>query len=136
MSSQNLTCTFSNTALGVANNNLGTMVLQEQMERSSATAKSDEVYFAGMKYFEEAIRIGTFEYQNADFDDSRGDYVKQVCCFDCTRGWLLQILVSIFSLFLNSWLLSLPTVTLTEECSTSSTEVSIYSQTRWRFLTN
>ena len=33
----------------------------------------------GIKYFDEAIRIGTFEYQNADFDDdNRGDFVKQV----------------------------------------------------------
>jgi len=73
-------------ALGVANNNLGTMVLQEQMEKSSATAESDDVYFAGVKYFEEAIRIGTFEYQNADFDDDRGDYVTQLANRYFNRG--------------------------------------------------
>ncbi|CAB9515800.1 expressed unknown protein [Seminavis robusta] len=73
-------------ALGVANNNLGTMVLQEQMERSSTTAQSDDVYYNGMKYFNEAIRIGTFEYQNADFDDARGDFVKQLANRYFNRG--------------------------------------------------
>ncbi|CAB9502209.1 expressed unknown protein [Seminavis robusta] len=73
-------------AVGVANNNLGTMVLQEQMERSSSTSRSAEVYQAGMKYFEETIRIGTFEYQNADFDDNRGDYVKQLANRYFNRG--------------------------------------------------
>ena len=48
------------------------------MEKSSTTARSDEKYFAGVKYFSEAVRIGTFEYQNAEFDDTRGEYVKQV----------------------------------------------------------
>ena len=43
-------------AIGVANNNLGTMVLQEQMEKSSTVAKNDEVYYKGIHYFDEAIR--------------------------------------------------------------------------------
>jgi hypothetical protein len=34
---------------------LGTMVLQEQMEKSSTTVRSDEVYFSGMKYFNEYV---------------------------------------------------------------------------------
>lgn len=78
-------------ALGVANNNLGTMVLQEQMERSSVTNKSDEVFFNGMKYFEEAIRIGTFEYQNAEFDDERGNFVKQLANRYFNRGMFLIV---------------------------------------------
>lgn len=57
------------------------MVLQEQMEKSSTTAQNDEVYLQGIKYFDEAIRIGTFEYQNSDFNDERGDFVKQVSGF-------------------------------------------------------
>ena len=30
-----------------------------------------------MKYFQEAIRIGTYEYQNSDASD-RGQYIKQL----------------------------------------------------------
>lgn len=45
-------------ALGIANNNLGTMVLQEMMEKSSTAAGSDDKYAAGKRYFEEAVRIG------------------------------------------------------------------------------
>lgn len=62
------------------------MVLQEQMERSSSTKRSDEVYFAGMKYFEEAIRIGTFEYQNAPDDETKGDFIKQLANRYFNRG--------------------------------------------------
>lgn len=49
------------------------------MEKSSTTARNEEVYNAGVNYFSEAIRIGTYEYQNADWDDNRGEFVKQVC---------------------------------------------------------
>ena len=73
-------------ALGVANNNLGTMVLKEQMERSSATKRNDEVYFTGMQYFAEAIRIGTYEYQNAPQDNTKGDFIKQLANRYFNRG--------------------------------------------------
>lgn len=48
------------------------------MEKSSTTSRSEEVYRRGIKHFDEAIRIGTYEYQNADWDDARGEFVKQV----------------------------------------------------------
>jgi hypothetical protein len=47
-------------AVGVANNNLGTMVLQEQMERSSTTARSAEVFQTGTRYFHENQRFCRF----------------------------------------------------------------------------
>jgi hypothetical protein len=43
-------------AVGVANNNLGTMVLQEQMERSSTTARSAEVFQTGTRHVHENQR--------------------------------------------------------------------------------
>lgn len=69
-------------AIGVANNNLGTMVLQEQMESHGTERLFDnslfgvcisEIYFVGIGYFNEAIRNGSFEYEIAkDTDDKVG----------------------------------------------------------------
>lgn len=38
------------------------MVLQEQMEKSSVTVRSNEVYDNGIKYFDEAIRIVSMDH--------------------------------------------------------------------------
>lgn len=73
----------------MANNNLGTMVLQEQMESHGTERLFDnslfgicisEIYFTGIHYFDEAIKHGSFEYEISKETDDQASYAKQVCC--------------------------------------------------------
>lgn len=77
-------------ALGVANNNLGAMVLQEMMEN---TTLDENNYFKGIRYFEEAIRIGSTEYESASDveDEEKGNYVKQLANRYFNRGMFFVI---------------------------------------------
>ena len=84
------------------------------MEKSSTTSRSKDVYVAGIKYFDEAIRVGTYEYQNADWDDNRGEFVKQVCPVVMYINGRNPGLFESLTLHL-SW----PIDILTEACTTS-----------------
>ena len=87
-------------AIGVANNNLGTMVLQEQMEAHGTERLFDnslfgvcisEIYFVGSNYFNEAIRNGSFEYELAKDTDDKGPYAKQLANRYFNRGMFLVV---------------------------------------------
>jgi Mg-chelatase subunit ChlD len=91
---------FLSTPTGVANNNLGTMVLQEQMESVGTDRLFDnslfgvcisEIYFVGIGYFDEAIRNGSFEYELAKDTDDKGPYAKQLSNRHFNRGMFLVV---------------------------------------------
>ncbi|CAB9497324.1 expressed unknown protein [Seminavis robusta] len=87
-------------AIGVANNNLGTMVLQEQMESHGTDRLFDnsmfgicisEIYAVGISYFDEAIRHGSFEYEISKDTDDQGSYAKQLANRYFNRGMFLVV---------------------------------------------
>ncbi|CAB9506181.1 expressed unknown protein [Seminavis robusta] len=87
-------------AIGVANNNLGTMVLQEQMESFGTDRHFDnsmfgicisEIYNVGINYFDESIKNGSFEYELARDTEDMGPYAKQLANRHFNRGMFLVV---------------------------------------------